>query len=105
MNFNYVIVTLLVFVILLIVLFNNSHNKKIIIICNTSLVTNILFNFVFSLTFHSLRKISSVLTTRSVDLRNSTKHELASHLTDVLAEYCNTCIGMYRQAITLCILL
>ncbi|XP_042902077.1 uncharacterized protein [Parasteatoda tepidariorum] len=42
------------------------------------------------LTFHSLRKISSVLTTRSVDLRNSTKHELATHLTQVLAEYCNT---------------
>ncbi|XP_055933123.1 uncharacterized protein LOC129963093 isoform X3 [Argiope bruennichi] len=39
------------------------------------------------LTFHSLRKISSVLTTRSVDLRNSTKHELATHLTQVLAEY------------------
>ncbi|XP_054716430.1 uncharacterized protein LOC129225919 [Uloborus diversus] len=42
------------------------------------------------LTFHSLRKISSVLTTRSVDLRNSTKHELATHLTQVLAEYTNT---------------
>ncbi|KAG8187517.1 hypothetical protein JTE90_019948 [Oedothorax gibbosus] len=45
------------------------------------------------LTFHSLRKISSVLTTRSVDLRNSTKHELASHLTQVLAEYCTDRMG------------
>lgn len=52
------------------------------------------------LTFHSLRKISSVLTTRSVDLRNSTKHELASHLTDVLAEYCNTVIDPDTVATT-----
>lgn len=42
------------------------------------------------LTFHSLRKISSVLTTKNVDLRNSTKHELSTHLTKVLTEYTNT---------------